>query len=181
MHAGAQQDARRLPRRVRRTGAVGGQDPGDRTICRACVGGHWARGGYGRSPMQHRYKEHLETFDGIFRHVTLGVFATRTQVHNFKDVCYHTSPEGIAKITINRPEVHNAFRPLTTQVFFQNTRIRFVHHGRVACIPCQTRRHAQYRGRDSDRERTSVRRRESATSTQRQTHRCRASCRPSCT
>jgi len=38
------------------------------------------------------------------------------QAHNFKDVCYHTCAEGIAKITINRPAVHNAFRPLTTQV-----------------------------------------------------------------
>ncbi|EKX49304.1 hypothetical protein GUITHDRAFT_85732 [Guillardia theta CCMP2712] len=39
----------------------------------------------------------------------------RTQAQNFKDIRYHTSDEGIAKITINRPEVHNAFRPLTIQ------------------------------------------------------------------
>ncbi len=31
---------------------------------------------------------------------------------NFKDIIYQTG-EGIAKITINRPEVHNAFRPQT--------------------------------------------------------------------
>jgi naphthoate synthase len=31
----------------------------------------------------------------------------------FTDIFYHKSPEGIAKITINRPEVHNAFRPQT--------------------------------------------------------------------
>jgi naphthoate synthase len=31
----------------------------------------------------------------------------------FKDVRYETSAEGIAKITINRPEVRNAFRPQT--------------------------------------------------------------------
>ena len=31
----------------------------------------------------------------------------------FEDIEYHKSPEGIAKITINRPEVHNAFRPQT--------------------------------------------------------------------
>jgi naphthoate synthase len=30
----------------------------------------------------------------------------------FTDIKYHKA-EGIAKITINRPEVHNAFRPLT--------------------------------------------------------------------
>jgi naphthoate synthase len=31
----------------------------------------------------------------------------------FTDIFYHKSDEGIAKITINRPEVRNAFRPLT--------------------------------------------------------------------
>jgi naphthoate synthase len=38
-----------------------------------------------------------------------------THAHKFKDIRYHTCSEGIAKITINRPEVHNAFRPLTVQ------------------------------------------------------------------
>ncbi len=33
---------------------------------------------------------------------------------DFKDILYHKA-EGIAKITINRPEVRNAFRPLTVQ------------------------------------------------------------------
>lgn len=32
---------------------------------------------------------------------------------SFEDIFYHTSAEGIAKITINRPEVRNAFRPQT--------------------------------------------------------------------
>ncbi|MFH1277080.1 MAG: 1,4-dihydroxy-2-naphthoyl-CoA synthase [Candidatus Eisenbacteria bacterium] len=32
---------------------------------------------------------------------------------DFEDVGYEKSPEGIAKITIRRPEVRNAFRPLT--------------------------------------------------------------------
>ncbi|WP_028654504.1 1,4-dihydroxy-2-naphthoyl-CoA synthase [Nocardioides sp. J54] len=31
----------------------------------------------------------------------------------YEDIVYETSPEGIARITINRPEVHNAFRPQT--------------------------------------------------------------------
>jgi naphthoate synthase len=31
----------------------------------------------------------------------------------FEDVIYEKAPEGIAKITINRPRVRNAFRPLT--------------------------------------------------------------------
>ena len=31
----------------------------------------------------------------------------------YEDIVYETSSEGIAKITINRPEVHNAFRPQT--------------------------------------------------------------------
>ena len=33
----------------------------------------------------------------------------------FQDILYHKSEEGIAKITINRPEVRNAFRPQTVQ------------------------------------------------------------------
>jgi naphthoate synthase len=34
---------------------------------------------------------------------------------SFEDIRYEKSDEGIAKITINRPEVRNAFRPLTVQ------------------------------------------------------------------
>ncbi|WNO09382.1 1,4-dihydroxy-2-naphthoyl-CoA synthase [Teredinibacter sp. KSP-S5-2] len=34
--------------------------------------------------------------------------------HGFQDIYYHKA-EGIAKITINRPEVRNAFRPLTVK------------------------------------------------------------------
>ena len=33
----------------------------------------------------------------------------------FKDIIFEKSEEGIAKITINRPEVRNAFRPLTVR------------------------------------------------------------------
>ena len=33
--------------------------------------------------------------------------------HRYRDISYETSPEGIAKITICRPEVRNAFRPQT--------------------------------------------------------------------
>ena len=37
-----------------------------------------------------------------------------TTVREFEDIRYETTDEGsIAKITINRPEVRNAFRPLT--------------------------------------------------------------------
>lgn len=35
--------------------------------------------------------------------------ATWTQHHEFEDIRYETTDDGIAKITINRPEVHNAF------------------------------------------------------------------------
>ncbi|MFN0125426.1 MAG: 1,4-dihydroxy-2-naphthoyl-CoA synthase [Verrucomicrobiales bacterium] len=36
-------------------------------------------------------------------------------VQPFTDILYQKSDDGIAKITINRPEVRNAFRPLTVQ------------------------------------------------------------------
>ena len=32
---------------------------------------------------------------------------------DYADIWYDTTADGIAKITINRPEVHNAFRPQT--------------------------------------------------------------------
>ncbi len=35
--------------------------------------------------------------------------------HTFEDILYETSDEGIAKITINRPRVRNAFRPKTVE------------------------------------------------------------------
>ena len=35
------------------------------------------------------------------------------KVEGYEDVVYEKADEGIAKITINRPEVRNAFRPLT--------------------------------------------------------------------
>src|SRR4051812_49849905 len=38
---------------------------------------------------------------------------TWTKLHDFQDIKYERTDDGIAKITINRPEVRNAFRPLT--------------------------------------------------------------------
>jgi len=35
-------------------------------------------------------------------------------VKSYEDIRFEKSPDGIAKITINRPEVHNSFRPKTT-------------------------------------------------------------------
>ena len=43
-----------------------------------------------------------------------------TTVREFEDIRYETTDEGkIAKITINRPEVRNAFRPLTVKEMLQ--------------------------------------------------------------
>jgi len=36
-----------------------------------------------------------------------------TRVSGYEDIVFEKSTDGIAKITINRPEVHNAFRPRT--------------------------------------------------------------------
>ena len=44
-------------------------------------------------------------------------------VEGFSDVRYETA-EGIAKITIARPEVRNAFRPLTTKELIDGVRRR---------------------------------------------------------
>src|SRR5262249_36302778 len=43
-------------------------------------------------------------------HMTL---PTWKPVQGYEDIRFEKSDEGIAKITINRPEVHNAFRPRT--------------------------------------------------------------------
>ena len=40
-------------------------------------------------------------------------------VRSFEDIRYESSGDGIAKITINRPEVRNAFRPQTVTELLQ--------------------------------------------------------------
>jgi len=46
---------------------------------------------------------------------SLPAMPTWTRGGDFSDILYHKCEEGIAKITINRPEVRNAFRPETVQ------------------------------------------------------------------
>ncbi|MBX3470099.1 MAG: 1,4-dihydroxy-2-naphthoyl-CoA synthase [Planctomycetes bacterium] len=41
----------------------------------------------------------------------------------FTDIEYHVSPEGIARVTINRPEVRNAFRPQTVAELLEAFRL----------------------------------------------------------
>ena len=41
----------------------------------------------------------------------------------YTDIRYHKSADGIAKITINRPQVRNAFRPLTVKEMIRRWRM----------------------------------------------------------
>lgn len=50
---------------------------------------------------------------GISEDVLYAPIQWQDNTDEFSDILYHTSPEGIAKITINRPQVRNAFRPQT--------------------------------------------------------------------
>jgi naphthoate synthase len=38
-----------------------------------------------------------------------------TTIHKFEDILFQRTEDGVAKISINRPQVHNAFRPLTVK------------------------------------------------------------------
>jgi naphthoate synthase len=44
---------------------------------------------------------------------------TWTSIKSFEDIKLEKTADGVAKITINRPEVRNAFRPLTVQEMLQ--------------------------------------------------------------
>jgi naphthoate synthase len=50
-----------------------------------------------------------------FSESTIEPGATWTTLKTYEDIKFERSEDGIAKITINRPEVRNAFRPLTVK------------------------------------------------------------------
>ena len=64
--------------------------------------------GHGRA----RYRPGMLAPMATFSYSDLYAPVTWTQDGEYRDILYHTA-EGIAKITINRPEVRNAFRPPT--------------------------------------------------------------------
>ena len=48
-------------------------------------------------------------------YVPAAMAETWHKLHDFEDIKYERTDDGIAKITINRPEVRNSFRPLTVR------------------------------------------------------------------
>ncbi len=55
---------------------------------------------------------------------------TWTRHQGYEDITYETSGDGIAKITIDRPEVRNAFRPLTTKEMISAFDLALKYHDR---------------------------------------------------
>jgi naphthoate synthase len=54
-------------------------------------------------------------------------------VHDYQDIRFERSESGIAKVTIDRPDVHNAFRPETvTELIDAFARIR--DHATIGCV-----------------------------------------------
>ena len=64
-----------------------------------------------------RQKPPTPSVDGFDRISTApAVWEDRTQQHSFVDITYKVAyADGTARIAINRPELHNAFRPITVR------------------------------------------------------------------
>ena len=61
---------------------------------------------------------------------------------DFEDILYEKSEEGIAKITINRPQVRNAFRPLTVREMETSVSSFLPAKEKMPSAPEETRRFA---------------------------------------
>ena len=57
-----------------------------------------------------------------------------TSVHDYTDIRYEHSGTGIARVMIDRPEVHNAFRPETvSELIDAFARIRTTRRSAASC------------------------------------------------
>src|SRR5437762_3404386 len=67
----------------------------------------------GTTPGRRERPTIMHTMEQRMDAVTQSALSSWTPLPGYRDIIYAKADEGIAKITINRPEVRNAFRPET--------------------------------------------------------------------